>query len=149
MIIHCNTSIFHNVYNHFALQFFCDNYVYYEWQHHIKIQRDSVCAKKYRVHFQLCWSPNSKFHWYLRLQQGMFFIGAKKLIISPSLLVQASPQQDLRSLEVVKKGTHKPNNLAVLQQVINNKKTPSSPFSIVNVSSWNFLRTQIRCYRGR
>jgi hypothetical protein len=35
--------------------------------------------------------------------QACSSLGQKKLIMSPSLLVQASPQQDLRSLEVVER----------------------------------------------
>ena len=52
-------SLFHNIYNHFKLHCFCDNYVYYRRWHDIEIQWDFECSG----------CPNSNFHW---LQQGMF-----------------------------------------------------------------------------
>jgi hypothetical protein len=89
-IIHCNTSLFCNVYNHYTLHSFCDNYVYYECLHAIEIQKDSVGAKNTGVNFQLCQSP--KFKNSLVSAARYVLCWDKKVIVSPSILSHAAPR---------------------------------------------------------
>ena len=71
-------SLFHNIYNHFKLHCFCDNYVYYRRWHDIEIQWDFEC-KKQGV-FSAVWV--SKFKFSLAAARHV----RKKLIIIITLL---------------------------------------------------------------